>query len=157
ALRLEALAVGLEAPVKRVELRALLKRLSVSRSGPRVALAFDALGISISLGNNHLALAVGIGADLFAFGEAERAQFVGHALALRLHPTIHRLAYFQGQIHTLEPHVQNLHADLARVSVNLLAHEIHDGFALARDDIVDSALAELRAQIVVDRLREPDA
>ncbi len=33
----------------------------------------------------HLALAVGIGADFLAFGQAGGAQFVGHALALGLH------------------------------------------------------------------------
>ena len=46
-----------------------------------VTLALDLLRVTVSVGHRNLALAVGIGADLFAFGRTGGAQLVGNPLA----------------------------------------------------------------------------
>src|SRR6185369_14552519 len=120
-----------------------------------VALAAHALRVAVGLGEDHLALAIGIGADLLAFGAAGRAQLVGDALPLRLHAPVDRFAHFLRQVDALQAHVDDADADALQVLIHLLAHARHDLLALARDDLVHAADAELVAQRAGHRL--PDA
>ena len=95
---------------------------------------------------------VRLGADLLRVGESLRAQLGRHRAPLGLHAPVHRLAHLRRQLDPLQAHVDDLHADPLRVVLELLAHHLHDLVALARNHLVNGALAELLAQRRVDRL-----
>src|SRR5205814_3536458 len=108
--------------------------------------------VAVGLGEDHLALAIGVGADLLAFGGAGGPELVGDALALGFHPTVDRFAHFLRQVDALQAHVDDADADPLQVLVDLLAHARHDLLALARHDLVHAADAELVAPRPRDRL-----
>ena len=56
----EGAAIGFHRAVERVELGVLLEGLRVDGRGLRVALALDLLGIAVRVGEDHLALALGV-------------------------------------------------------------------------------------------------
>src|SRR3989344_1467649 len=61
--RPEAFFVGIEAAVQRIEFRCAPVSLAVYLRRLGVAFAADALGLAVSLGQQHLALTLGIGTD----------------------------------------------------------------------------------------------
>src|SRR5882672_10149813 len=154
ALVLEACAIGVQAPVEIVELRILVERPRVDRGGLRVALALDPLRVAIGLSDDDLALAVGLGAYLLAFGEPLRPQLRGHALPLRVHAPVNRLAHLLRQLHAFQPHVDDLDAVVGGVAPRPLPDDLDDLVALARNDVVNGALAELVLEGRLDGLLE---
>src|SRR5690606_32018628 len=78
----EAGLVGLQAAVELREARVAAEGLGEGGRRGRIALTLDALRIAVGLGDDHLALALRVGTDRFAFGETGGAQLVGDALAL---------------------------------------------------------------------------
>ena len=64
--------------------------------------------VAVGLGNDHLTLPVGIGADLFAFGTALRTQFIGHLLSFGLHAAVDRVGDVGDEVHSLDPDVHDL-------------------------------------------------
>src|SRR5450830_2022472 len=85
---LERGAIGFQRAIKLVKLGILAKGLGVDFGSLGIALTLDFLGVAISFGKNHRALAIGVGADFFRFGGAGGTQFVGHAGALGLHALV---------------------------------------------------------------------
>ena len=69
------------------------------------------VGIAVGLGDDHVALPVGIGADLLALGAAGRAQPVGHLLALRGHPAVDRFGDVGDEVDPLDADVEDLDAE----------------------------------------------
>jgi hypothetical protein len=69
-------------------------------------------GFAVGFGQDHGALAVGVGADLFGFGGAGRTQLVGHALPAR--PSCGRTPSVDllDVVDALEAHVDDADADL---------------------------------------------
>src|SRR5882724_2406106 len=154
ALVLEAGAIGVQAPVEIVELRILVESPGIDRRGLGVALALDPLRLAIGLGDDDLALAVGLGAYLLAFGETLRPQLRSHALPLRVHAPVHRLAHLLRQLHPFQPHVDDQDAVVGGVAHRAFPDDFHDLVALAGDDVVNGALAELVLKRRLDGLLE---
>src|SRR5690606_3606516 len=94
----ETRAIGLEATVEGVEVRALAVGVGVDRGCLRVALTHGLLGRTISLGDDDLALTIGIRTNALGLGGAQRTELVGHALALGFHAALDRLRHLVGQI-----------------------------------------------------------
>src|SRR6266568_9009592 len=82
ALAAERRLVGLEAAVEGVELGILPIRSGIDRRRLGVAVALGLLRRPVRVGEDHLTLPIGVGADLLRLRRALRAQFVGDALAL---------------------------------------------------------------------------
>src|SRR6185503_2707406 len=122
---------------------------------PGVALAARALRVAVGLGDDDLALPVGVGADLLRLGGAGGAQLVGDALALRFHAAVDRLAHVLRQVDALQAYIDDLDADALQVLVDLLPHARHDVVALAGDDIVQDARAKFIAQNTSHGLLDP--
>src|SRR6266496_1859737 len=78
-LVLERRLVRLQAAIKRVELGILSIRAGVDRRSFGVAFALGFLRLLVGVGEYDLALAIGIGADFFRLGAAQRAKLVRDA------------------------------------------------------------------------------
>src|SRR5215468_1647384 len=87
-LALERGPVGLEPPVEPVEIRVLPVCLGIDRRGPGISFALDLLRLAVGVGENHLALPIGVRTDLLGFRCPQRSQFVGDSLALGLHALV---------------------------------------------------------------------
>src|SRR5690606_6112589 len=72
-----------------------------------VALTADLLALGIGFGEQHRDVAIGARADFLGALRALGAELGGFALALGLHPLIHRLAVLLGQIGTPDSHVDH--------------------------------------------------
>src|SRR5437867_6328447 len=154
ALVPERRLVRLETAVEGVELGILPVRGGVDRRGLRIPVTLGLLRLLVGVGQNHFALAVGIGADLLGLGPALRTQLVGDALALGLHALVDLRQDFLGQLDPAQAHVDDLDADLLRVGVGALPRLRHDLVALGGDRLVDSAFVDLLAENRADRLRQ---
>ncbi len=88
---------------------------------------------------------------------AERAQLVGDAAALGLHPRVDRPRHVGRQLDAAQPHVDDLDADRLGVGVGLLPRCRHDLVALAGDRLVHGALVEFLGEVGAHRLRQPSA
>ena len=146
--------VGFQAAVERIKLGIAAECGRIQSRSLGIALALGLLRGAVGFGQNHLALPVGIGLDLFAFRRAGSAQFIRHTLAFGIHAAIDRLADFQRKIDAFQAHIQHLDADLARIGIGLGAQHCHDLVAFAGHHFVDSALAEFFAHAGIDRLQQ---
>src|SRR6267378_5741201 len=154
ALVLEGGPVGVEAAVEGVELGILVEGARVDGGRPGIAFALDALGVTVGPGNDDLALAVRFGADFLRRGEALRAQLRRDALALGVHPPVNRLADFLRKVHSLQAHIDDLHADLLHVFVDFFSNDLHDLVAFTGNYVVNGALAEFVLQRSLYRLAQ---
>src|ERR1700674_175744 len=147
--------VSIQAAIEGVELRVLTERAGVRCRSLRVAFTLVVLRVSISLGKDDLSLPICFGTNFFRFARAGGTQFVGYPFTFRLHALVHRLADFLRQVDALQAHVQYLNTNGTGVLVRLGAQYLHDLVALTRHHVMHGAFAELGAQVIVDRLREP--
>src|SRR6266550_6163213 len=121
ALVLERRLVRLQTAIERVELGVLPIGAGVDRGSPGVAFALGLLRLLVGVGENDLALAIGVSTDLLRLGAALRPELVGDALALGFHPLIDLSEHFVRQLDTAQAHVDDFDADRPRVSVGFLS------------------------------------
>src|SRR4051812_37071922 len=69
AALVEARLVRVQAAVERIELRVLAEGFAVHGGGALIALAFHCLRLLVGIGDDDLALAIRLGADLFRLRE----------------------------------------------------------------------------------------
>src|SRR2546428_1297354 len=154
ALVPERRLVRLETAVEGIELGILTVRGGIDRRRLGVSVALGLLRLLVGVGQDHFALPIRVGTDLLRLGRALRAQLVGDALALRLHPLIDLRQHFLGQLDPAQAHVDDLDADLLGIGVGALPCRRHDLVALRRDRFVNGALVDLLGKIEADGLRQ---
>src|SRR2546427_907682 len=124
-LAAKARPIRTEAAIEGSELRVAPERLGEQLRRFRIAVALHLLRVAIRLGDDHLALPVGVGANLFALCRAGGAQFVGDALALGLHPAIDRIGDGRREVDALDAHIGDLDAEGLRLVGESAAYVLH--------------------------------
>ena len=128
-------------------------RVDVDRLG--IAFASGDLRLTLRIGNDHHALAVGIGADLLRQLEAFGAGFLRLAFALRAHAVVDRLAGLLGIVGPAYPHIDDLKTQPFDRLVHLDGHFVDDGLALYRQDVGQRGVTQRPAQCRVDDRGQP--
>jgi hypothetical protein len=113
------------------------------------------LRVAVRLGDDHLALPVGIGADALALGGALRAQLVGHLLTLRLHSAVDRVGDVGHEVDALDADVDQLDAERLGLIEQSAAHVLHHLVALVGQHAAHGALGDLLVERGLHHLAQP--
>src|SRR5690606_20408506 len=155
ALPADRLTIREHAPVEAIELRILAVRPRVDLRGSGIPVAANPLGPAIGLGQDDLALPLGVGLVPLGLLLALRPKLRGDSKALLAHTLIDRIGDLVGQLDALHPHIDDLHPELGRALLRLDEHRVDQLRAIRRYDLLHRSPADRGLDAFLDDRGQP--